>query len=63
MNQEVVSFKSEYILEEMSKIISGFAYNITHNSSNDVSGIIWMTSFMRDNFGRFSNYLSIDYRD
>ena len=60
MNQEVVVLKSQYILEEISIIDNGFAYNITHNSNNDITGIVWIISYMKDNFERFGNYLSID---
>ena len=38
----------------------GFTFNITHDLNNKVTGIVWMTSYMRDNFERCGNYLSID---
>ena len=60
INQEDLSFKSQFILEKLSSIDKGFRYNITHDSNNKVTSIIWMTSNMRDNFKRFGNYLSID---
>ena len=60
MNQEVVLFKSQYILEEIEKIDSKFTYNIIDDFDNDITGIVWMTSYTRDNFDRFGNYLSID---
>ena len=59
-NQEVAFFKSQCILEALSFVDQGFIYNITHDSNNDVTRIVWMTSYMRDNFERFGNYLSID---
>ena len=40
MHQEVLSFKSQYILEEISTVDIGFTYNITHDSNNDVTGIV-----------------------
>ena len=60
MNQDVVSFKSQYILKEISKIDSEFTYNITHDTNNEVTGIVWMSSYMRNNFEKFGNYLTID---
>ena len=60
MNRDDVSFKSQYILENLAHLDKGFTYNITHDSNNKVTGIVWMTSYMRDNFERFGNYLSID---
>ena len=60
MNRDDVSFKSQYILEKLAHIDKGLTFNIIHNSNNKVTGIVWMTSYMRDNFERFGNYLSID---
>ena len=60
MNRDEVMFRSQYILERLAHIDNGFTYNITHDSNNEVTGIVWMTSYMRDNFERFGNYLSID---
>ena len=60
MNQDAVSFKSQFILESLAKKDPGFTYNLAHDSNNKVTGIIWMTSYMRDNFERFGNYLPID---
>ena len=53
-------FKSQYILEKLAHIGKGFTFNITHDLNNKVTGIVWMTSYMRDNFERFGNYLYID---
>ena len=60
MNEEVISFKSQYILEMLSSTDKGFTYNITYDSNNDVTSIIWITLFVRDNFERLGIYLSID---
>ena len=60
MNQDAVSFKSQFILESLVKKDPGFTYNLAHDNNNKVTGIVWMTSYMRDNFERFGNYLSID---
>ena len=60
MNRDDVSFKIQYILEKLAHIDKGFTFNITHDLNNKVTGIVWMTSYMRDNFERFGNYLSID---
>ena len=60
MNRDDFLFKIHYFLENLALIDKGFTYNITHDSNNEVTGIVWMTSYMRDNFERFGNYLSID---
>ena len=60
MNRNDVSFKSQYVLEKLGHIDKGFTFNITHDLNNKVTGIVWMTSYMRDNFERFGNYLYID---
>ena len=60
MNRDDVSFKSQYILENLAHIDKSFTFNITHGLNNIVTGIVWMTSYMRDNFERFGNSLSID---
>ena len=59
MNKEGITFKSQYILQSLVKIDPGFTYNITHDSDNNVTGIIWMTSYMRNNFERFGNKIFI----
>ena len=60
MNRDDVSFKSQYILKKLAHIDKGFIFNITHDLNNKVTGIVWMTSYTRDNFERFRNYLAID---
>ena len=60
MNRDDVSFKSQYILEKLAHIDNGFTFDITYDLNNKVTGIVWMTSYMRDNFECFGNYLSID---
>ena len=60
MNQKAVAFKSQFILEKLSFIDKGISYNIIHNSENKVTGIILMTSYMRDDFERYWNSVSID---
>ena len=60
MNRDDVSFKSQYILEKLAHIDKSFTFNITYDLNNKVTGIVWITSYMRDNFERFGNYLSID---
>ena len=47
-------------MEKLASIDKGFTYNIAHDSHNKVTGIVWMTSYMRDDFKHFGNYLSID---
>ena len=60
MNQDNGLFKSQYILKSLTSIDPGFTFNLAHNNDNNVTGIVWMTFYTRDNFVRFGNYLSID---
>ena len=60
MNKEDIIFKSQYILQSLAKIDPGFTYNIIHDSDNNVTGIVWMMSYMRKSFERFGNNMSID---
>ena len=60
MNKEEITFKSQYILQSLAKIDPGCTYNIAHGSDKNVTGIEWMTSYMRDNFEKFGNNISID---
>ena len=55
----VMFIKSQCILEKLASIGKGFTYNIPHDSNNKVTGIVWMASYMRDNFEHFGNYLFI----
>ena len=63
MNRKDVSFKSQYMLGNLASIDKGFTYNITHDSNNKATNIVWISSYMRDHFDRFGNYLSIDGGD
>ena len=60
MNKEDITFKSQYILQSLAKINPDFTYNITHDSDNNVTGIVWMTFYMRKNLESFGNNISID---
>ena len=60
MNQDDIIFNSRYILESLASMDPGFIFNLAHNNDNNITGIVWMTSYMRDNFERFDNYISID---
>ena len=60
MNQDEISFKSQFILESLAKKDPGFTFNLAHDSDNKVTGIVLMTSYMRDNFERFGDYISSD---
>ena len=55
-NHDDKIFESQYILESLATIDSGFIYKITHDSTNNSTDIVWMTSHMRDNFEIFGNY-------
>ena len=60
MNQEETIFNSQYILQSLATIDPSNTYNIPYDSDNHVTGILWITSYMRENVERFSNDLSID---
>ena len=60
MNQEEILFKSQYILEKLCSTDPGFSYNISYDENNEVIGIVWVTSYIRDTFERFWTYLSVD---
>ena len=60
MNQDKISFKSQFILESLAKKDPGFTFNLAHDSDNKLTGIVWMTSYMRDTFERFGDYILID---
>ena len=47
-------------MQSLAKTDPGLTYNITHDSDNNVTGIVWMTSYMQNNFERFCNKISID---
>ena len=38
----------------------GFTFNFAYDYDNNVTSIVQMTTYTRDNFKRFGNYLSID---
>ena len=40
MNKEEITFKSQYLLQSLAKTDPGFTYNITHDSDNNVTGIV-----------------------
>ena len=52
--------KVHFILESLAKTDPGFTLNLAHDGDNKVTGIVWMTSYIRDNFERFGDYISID---
>ena len=60
MNRDDMLFKSQYILESLALTDPGFTFNLAHDNENNVTGIVWLTSYMHDKFERFDNYLSID---
>ena len=60
MNQDEISFKNQFLLESLAKKDPGFTFNLAHDSDNKVTGIVWMISYVRDNFERFGEYTSID---
>ena len=60
MNQNDISLKSQFILESLANKDPGLIFNLAHESGNKVTGIVWMTSYIRHNVERFGNYTSID---
>ena len=59
MHQEDITFKIQYILQSLATIDTGFTYNITHDSDNNLTGIFWITSYIRENFEWFGTNISI----
>ena len=60
MNKEEINFKSQYILRSLAKIDPSFTYNIIHDSDKNVTDIVWMKSYIRENFEKIDNNISID---
>ena len=60
MNQHDILFKSQYILESLASNNLGFTVNLVHDNDNNVPGMVWITSYIHDNFERFGNYIFID---
>ena len=60
MDQDEISYKSQFILESLAKKDPGFTFNLAHDSDNNVTGIVWMISYMHDNFERFGDYILIN---
>ena len=60
MNQNDTILKIQYILESLASKDPVFIFNLAHDNNNKVTGIVWITSYIRDNFERFGNYISID---
>ena len=60
MNQHGISFKRQFILESLAKTDSGFIFHLVHDIDNKVTNIVWITSYMCDNFEKFGNCISID---
>ena len=60
MNQDAISFKSQFILESLAKRDPCFTFNLAHDIDNKVTGNVLMPSYMRNNFERFGDYISID---
>ena len=50
MNYHEILFKRQYILESVASIDPGFTFNLAHDNNNNVTGIIWMTAYIRDNY-------------
>ena len=50
LNPEEIVLKGKYILEKLLSVDPGFAYSISRDNNNDVTGIVRTISHMRDNF-------------
>ena len=59
MNQDEIVFKRQYILESLASVDPGFKFYLAHDNDNNITGIFWKTSYMRDNFKIFDNYIYI----
>ena len=60
MIQNDFVFKSQYILKSLASKDPGFTFNLIHDNDTKVTNVFWMTSYMRDNFERFGNYILIE---
>ena len=60
MNQDYKLFTSQHILEILASTDPSFIYNMAYDLANNVTGIVWVTSYMRNSFDRFEISLSID---
>jgi hypothetical protein len=48
------------ILEQMTLLNAGFKYQMFQGSNGKITGCIWQTAVMRDNFERFGNFVCVD---
>ena len=63
MNQDEISFKSQFILESLVKKDPGFTFNLAHDSDNKVTGIVWMICtcvIISKDFGNIHQSISIN---
>ena len=60
MSQDEIGFKSQFLLEFLAKKDPGFTFHLAHDSDNKITVFVWITSYMRDNFERFDDCISID---
>ena len=60
LNDETCNMKLFGILETLGKKSSGFTYALCNDGDGKLSGFVWMTSVMRSNFEKFSQYISVD---
>ena len=45
-NQDIISFKIQFILECLAKKYPGFTFNLAYDSNNKVTSIVWITSYI-----------------
>ena len=60
MNKEKISFKGQYTVEKLSSIDLWVSHHLLRDENNDMTCIVWVVSYMWDDFERFGTNLSID---
>ena len=60
MNEKSTDISLFRILESIGKISPGFTYAFSRDEDDRLTGVVWMTSVMRSNFERYSQFICID---
>ena len=47
-------------LELIQENAKGFVFELAMDEDGNVHGVVWQTTTMRNNFGRFGSYISLD---
>ena len=60
MNQDKTLFNSQYILGSLASTSPSFVFDLARDNDYNIIGIVWMISYMHDNFERFGDYILIN---